>query len=296
MDHLDSFCMRHWVPSRCAAPPLVREEEATILTLEDFAQAVLDVHHGMSDTTHGALDLATVTGTMRDTLAGQKLLKELGLTGKYYLKTVNGKTYVVLRGYAGLRSVLTGTRYTSLNPKMISFGLGPEALKAGLKTNLIIMIACYIPLEVTEFILSDDKIYAELFADLITDVAIGTVSLAAGALAAYVLSGGLIASIAFPAAFVVGGAIFVGIGASFLLNESGASEAIRNGLSEALTKTSEAMAAGIQGTGVVIVNAHTALKTELERLEDDLDRGISRVERELIWHFAPGAYPYLYRH
>ena len=57
----------------------------------------------------------------------------------------------------------------------------------------------------------------------------------------------------------------------------------------------KAVAARLQRTGVVIVNAHTALKTELERLEDDLDRGISRVERELIWRFAPDIYPYRYR-
>ncbi|WP_139226409.1 hypothetical protein [Pseudovibrio ascidiaceicola] len=89
----------------------------------------------------------------------------------------------MFKGYSALRETLKGTRYLSTSPKVVAFGIGPEALKSAGRSNTIIMTTCYVVLDVMQFIMSDEKLYHELFANIITDVATGTVALAAGTLA-----------------------------------------------------------------------------------------------------------------
>jgi len=106
--------------------------------------------------------------------------------------------------------------------------------------------------------------------------------------------GGFIAAIALPTALVVGGAIIVGMAVGVALTAADKDSGFRDWLANALAAMSEAVAAGIQRTGEVVVNPHTALKTTLSRMENDLNRGLNELERALIRRFYPRAYPYIY--
>ena len=44
--------------------------------------------------------------------------------GRYYVQISGGKQYIVFKGRAGLRQVLTGTRYLANNTKVMSMGVG----------------------------------------------------------------------------------------------------------------------------------------------------------------------------
>ncbi|KZK94438.1 hypothetical protein PsAD46_01029 [Pseudovibrio sp. Ad46] len=275
-----------------------RQDEAVVMDMELFAQAVVDSHQSLGVTTGGALDLASLPVLLRDMKGGQTLLKEIGLQGRYYTKVVNGKTYVVFKGYSALRETLKGTRYLSTSPKVIAFGIGPEALKSAGRSNAIIMITCYVALDVMQFVMSDEQLYHELFANIITDVAIGTVAMAAGALAAAgaVAIAGTITAIALPAVVVTGGAIIVGLYVGHKLSELSESYQIKKKLGAALLWTGQAVAHGVQEVGKVIHAAHVAMKQKVEEFERRSNRFMNQLERETIWHFGgPDLYNQLYR-
>ena len=61
---------------------------------------------------------------VRHTLTADRIVKELGLDGRAYMKKVNGVWMMVLYGNQNLRAVLTSNKYKVRNPKMIQFAVG----------------------------------------------------------------------------------------------------------------------------------------------------------------------------
>ena len=267
-----------------------RQDEAVVLDLQMFAQAVVDTHTSLGAASGGALDLASLPVLLRDIKGGHGLLSQLGLKGRYYTKVVSGKTYVVFKGYSALRETLKGTRYLASNPQVVALGLGPQALQAAGRSNAIILITCYVTLDVMQFIMGDEQLYHELFANIITDVAIGTVALAAGALAAKGLVG-----IGVMALTSIGGAIIVGMVVGFLLTEFDKSFGVRDKLGAALYWTGRAVDHGLQETGRIIHEAQVSLRQKVEEFERDSNRFWEQAERETIWHFGgPDLYDLIY--
>ena len=56
---------------------------------------------------------------------------------KYLIKTYNGKPNVIFKGYSGLRTHLTGTKYLANNPKVVSFGIGKLGVSQVVKRALL---------------------------------------------------------------------------------------------------------------------------------------------------------------
>jgi hypothetical protein len=100
-----------------------KEAEAVVISVEDLARTLIDADNSLKAATRKTLDLSGVIPLLRDAASGVQLLRELGLNGRYYTKEINGRTYVILRGYAGLRKVLSASRYLTTNPKVIAYGL-----------------------------------------------------------------------------------------------------------------------------------------------------------------------------
>ncbi|KZK79066.1 hypothetical protein PsAD13_05182 [Pseudovibrio sp. Ad13] len=274
------------------------QDEATVVSLEAFAQGIVDAHQSMALMTGGALDLATLPGTLLDSRSGHQLLKEIGIKGRYYTKIANGKTYVIFKGYPAVREVLKGTRYLSSSPKVVAFGIGPEAIRAGGRANAIIMITCYVALDVMQFIMSDTQLYSELFANIIVDVAIGAVAIGAGmaAAAAGALLAGAITTVAIPALAITAGAIVVGMAVGMALGQLDKMFGLREKLSAALRWTGEAVARGLQKTGQVIREAQVSMRQKVEELERRSNRFFYDLERETIWHLGgPDLYNQIYR-
>jgi hypothetical protein len=61
----------------------------------------------------------TVVGAAAAIFEARKILKGLGIQGRYFTKDVGGKTHVIIKGRRGLRAQLSGTRYLASNPKMV---------------------------------------------------------------------------------------------------------------------------------------------------------------------------------
>lgn len=153
-------------------------------------------------------------------LTGRKILFELGIKGKYYLKEYNGKQYVIIQGYAGLRSKLNAPRYLATNPKMVHFGLGKVAESQFLKRNAIVSVAVVTTIEVAEYFLSDDKTLSELSANVFFVGAAAAAATFFGSLAGTAL----VAATGFATVGIVGGivvSIAIGETAGFLNDQFG---------------------------------------------------------------------------
>jgi len=144
-----------------------------------------------------------------------ELVKEIGLKGQVYHKTVGGKTYVILKGYAGQRFNLTGTRYLNTHPEIVRLGLSKvtvtDVAKSGFKAG--IAIYCTIKaVQAFEMILNDGALKPSFFSEMpaeVTKLAVSTL-ITAVATGAVALSG-------LPIAAGIGVALAVGVIAGIAL-------------------------------------------------------------------------------
>ncbi|WP_026868626.1 hypothetical protein [Inquilinus limosus] len=210
-----------------------KEEEAVVISVEDLARTLLETDKFLGDSTRGAFDVPGIIPLLRDAKSGAELLRELGLNGSYYTKKINGQTYVILRGYAGLRKVLTGSRYLPTNPKVIAYGLTSAARAAGGAVNFVITFVVMVPMEIMSYVM-DEQTLSQTFGDILAGTMVSALASAAtfGAVAVGALALG--AAVTLPAWVVVSGTIIVGIAINVGLQELGLKSTISGLVSMAL--------------------------------------------------------------
>lgn len=114
---------------------------------------------------------ASFYSTSEDLLTIEKLVTELGGFGaRAYIKTYAGKAHIILKGYPGLRKILTGTKYGIKNPKIISMGLGKAGAINALKEGGLLTIALLTVYRVADYVLTDKETLTQLIGTLATDV------------------------------------------------------------------------------------------------------------------------------
>jgi hypothetical protein len=91
------------------------------------------------------------------------ILKKLGVSGKGCVRELNGKNYVIIKGYSGLRKILTGTRYFETNPKVVdlvigSSRLGMSAIKST-RLSIILVVGVDVAEAAFEAILNDKEFF-----------------------------------------------------------------------------------------------------------------------------------------
>ncbi|MCA9652119.1 MAG: hypothetical protein KC501_19545 [Myxococcales bacterium] len=165
---------------------------------------IIEINNDLAAAT--GVDLVSAYGAISDSATAAKMVSELGLSGRAYIKTVGEKSYLILKGAPGLRPNLTGTRYLTTNPKVVNMVISPSQVARGAAKMVGIAVIAYASLRVVEYILSDgDARLTTLIGTLSTDiikfgmsagagwlasVAVGAVTtLAAGPLVAAILVG-----------------------------------------------------------------------------------------------------------
>lgn len=147
-----------------------------------------------------------------DAVTMTKLIGDLGGVGaRAYIKSYGGKPHIILKGHAGLRTVLTGTKYGIKNPKVISMGLGKSGAVAAARQGGILTVLLLSAYRVADYFLTDQATLSQLIGTLATDVV--KVGIATGASI-------LVATAVGAATFAVGpiiAVVFVGVGVSMLL-------------------------------------------------------------------------------
>lgn len=94
----------------------------------------------------------------------------LGGVGQAYVKSYNGKSYIILKGHAGLRRILTGTRYLANNTLVIALGLGKHAAQAAVRSGGILTVILVGAYRIADFFLSDEATLTQLIGNLAVDV------------------------------------------------------------------------------------------------------------------------------
>lgn len=183
-------------------------KELHILSLEQFSEfaTTLSNHTNMDNAKFAAgmgLQLA-------DLRVANQLIDELGLTGKAVIKEIQGKSYVILKGYPGLREKLTGTRYLASNPKVVDLAIGTKRVSGTMISGARLSIFIAVPMTVLQFLISEQSTLLRLVGTIASDlvkIGLSTIIASAAGMAAgaitTVAAGPIVAAIAFGIATAV---------------------------------------------------------------------------------------------
>lgn len=109
--------------------------------------------------------------TGSDTRMLVQLVAELGIgVNQLYVRHYAGRAHIILRGYAGNRSVLTGTRYAATHPRLITLGIGRAAVQHAVRSGGILTIQLVTAYRVVDYLLTDTYTLTQLVGRLATDV------------------------------------------------------------------------------------------------------------------------------
>ena len=170
---------------------------------------VVELNDAMVEAT--GVDLVSAATAGIDADGVRRIVQELGLTGRAYVKTVEGRSYLILRGYPGLRRSLTGTRYLTTNPNVAHMVVTPTNLAAAAARATGIAVIAYAGLRIVEFILHDeDGRLARLLGTLATDIIRFAIAAGFGFLTAAVAST-FVTVVAAPLVAAIAVSIGVGI-------------------------------------------------------------------------------------
>ena len=183
-------------------------KEVHILSLEQFSEfaTTLSNHTNMDN----AKFAAGISLQLADIRVANQLIDELGLTGKAVIKEIQGKNYVILKGYPGLREKLTGTRYLASNPKVVDLAIGTKRVSGTMISGARLSIFVAVPMTVLQFLISEQSTLLRLVGIIASDlvkIGLSTIIASAAGMAAgaitTVAAGPIVAAIAFGIATAV---------------------------------------------------------------------------------------------
>lgn len=204
---------------------------------------------------------------------------------KFYIKEIKGKSYVILKGFAGLRQTLKGTKYLLSNPQVGAFALTAKDIVSwssiinGTKITIIISSAFSL---IDYFTTKDGKAdFTDIAVNLLTGIGKALVAYwagtAVGLLAMPLVTAGFIGTFGI---FIIGAAISIGVGISLNLSDE------RYGWTESLQEK--------------INELQESFNKKIEQIEEDVDNTIYKffqdLERE-FWNWVSangGTTPYDY--
>ncbi len=144
--------------------------------------------------------------TGKDTISLGVLLKKIGISARYYLKSVHGNEYVIFKGRSALREIFRGTRYSSNNPNIIAASIGKRGIRGSLKQGARIAIIGCVAINIINAILSDTSFLSFFLGTMSTDIGkIGLASLVGYRAATLFVSGSSIVAGAPIFAMIVAG-------------------------------------------------------------------------------------------
>jgi hypothetical protein len=150
-----------------------------------------------------------------------RVITVMGITGSAYVKTMAGKSYIILKGRAGLRPVgFQGTRYLATNPTInfMTVGLKNMARAAARATGIAII--AFVAIDIARALTGELDTFGKFAGTLGMDIVKGLASAGAGWAAAAGFVGIVaIAGATAPLWAVLAVGAVVGLGVGLLLDE-----------------------------------------------------------------------------
>lgn len=190
-------------------------------------------------------------GSYMPALADTKVLAALaydlrkggGLFTSYQIKTYSGRSYVIFKGYAGLRSQLNATRYLANNPKVVSLGVGQLGAAKAIKGGLVLSIVFTVAFHSVEQLLNDRSTWH----DFVAGVSVDVVSAVAGSAIAWSTVSTVVGAAAMATIGPIAIVVVVGIGATYVLNAIGEHYGLSGKLSRLLKIAECRMRESVEG-------------------------------------------------
>ncbi|WP_339366876.1 hypothetical protein [Photorhabdus antumapuensis] len=108
--------------------------------------------------------------------------KRIGIKATEYVGK-NGQRYIKISGHAGLRKIITSSRYSASNMKMISMGIGQQGINSGIVKGIKFNILFSSAYRAVEYIFKDEYTLADFLGNIAVDLA----KAAVGAFASWVV-------------------------------------------------------------------------------------------------------------
>ncbi|WP_188093307.1 hypothetical protein [Photorhabdus heterorhabditis] len=166
---------------------------------------------------HDSFDLFNVIGEF----------KRLGIKATEYVGK-DGNRYIKISGYAGVRKIITASRYKASNMKVVSMGIGQQGLNSGIVKGMKFSIFFSAAYRTVELIFKDEYTLADFLGNIAVDLAktavIAFASWAIGIVLSSFLAAG--ASIIVVAGIIFGVGLLVTIGLNYLDDKYGISKKV----------------------------------------------------------------------
>ncbi|MCW7763816.1 hypothetical protein [Photorhabdus luminescens] len=109
---------------------------------------------------HDSFDLFNVIGEF----------KKLGIKATEYVGK-DGNRYIKISGYAGVRKIITASRYKASNMKVISMGIGQQGLNSGIVKGMKFSIFFSAAYRTVELMFKDEYTLADFLGNIAVDLA-----------------------------------------------------------------------------------------------------------------------------
>ncbi|WP_445496030.1 hypothetical protein [Photorhabdus sp. SF281] len=162
--------------------------------------------------------IASYAGNIHDAFDFTNVVREfkqLGIIATEYVGKY-GKKYIKISGYAGVRKIITASRYSASNMKMISMGIGQQGINSGIVKGMKFCILFSLAYRTVEYIFKDEYTLADFLGNIAVDLAKTAVAAFASWVTGVALSFVLVTGASI---IVVAGAMFIaGILTVYVLN------------------------------------------------------------------------------
>ncbi|EYU13553.1 hypothetical protein [Photorhabdus aegyptia] len=115
--------------------------------------------------------VSSFAGNIHDSFGVERIVNDLRSFGveatEYFGK--DGRRYIKLSGYPGVRNYLNATRYLANNPRIVSFGVGTLGIEAGIAQGARFGIVFSAAYRLVELIFKDEYGLVDLFVNLTMD-------------------------------------------------------------------------------------------------------------------------------
>ncbi|MCG7571635.1 hypothetical protein MHM89_17185 [Pseudoalteromonas sp. CNC9-20] len=226
---------------------------------------------------------ANLGAAVKDTPSFLKLANDFrksgNIKGKFDLVTKNGKKYIVFKGNHKLRSIVTSARYPINSPKLMTVGVGREAMKAGAKQGFLISIFFSITLNTIDWIFKDEYRWTDWLATTATDIVKIVIATLLALVVAAVISATGFVVVAIGVGLILG--VGIGMGLSLLDEHLGVTNALVSFLEQTEKKIQRqkellkrefdryVQTAYIFASKVIIKSVELAISRRLQRLLSD---------------------------
>jgi|GEM_PF-774774 hypothetical protein len=159
-----------------------------------------------------------------------QMVRDLGGIGtRARISVHNGRQYIIISGYPGLRRALNGTRYAIQHADVVEMGIGRYGIRGSAVSGF--RLSCYVSvgIEVLEWFFNDESVWSDLFAGIGVELVKAGIASALGYAAALAV-GSVLTFAAAPAIAGAAMVLAIGWGLNVLDNHYGIKNSVKAGL------------------------------------------------------------------